>query len=561
MSTAQSFTSPLFQPIVPMDGGTYSIAPGYKATFYAAGTTTPKTIYQNPGLSVPYPSPSWVAVLDDQGSALIYLGAGGYKLVLTTAGDVPVPGWTIDNIQGGSSFGTGFVNSFAELAAVNTTLNPYTYIGGYYEPGDGGEGMFYNVTSSDSADGGYIQTSTFDTTKRWFRIPDESGKVRTASFGAIGLSVNHTDSVLAADSYAATYGLTLLVNTPARVNNMTFTAPSVEFVEGAFIRGWTAATVTFNGTVYGPDAIIFSHTIGGGLDVVLANASQQSNPYWFEASPDASGAENLAAMTKWLAAGAGVFVVPGGDYTYTGTFPTVDTPTLFYGTINGERQGIQFGANDSVARFGSFTASDGGNSISGDGAGGMLTDGNWSVSGELNVGKAGTGVSYYRVGGSLARSAPTYGSVAFAGTTPIYSQVIQANSLSRNGDKIHVILQGTYTGDWTGVYGNVVVKIGGLDTLFGGSPLLYLSGNSGAFRAEFDLVRVSETEAIAYPIGWDYGAGSTYPIGINSGTKITLPGTGWAQNQTLAVEGNRGGSPATGAGYLNFVDVSILAQP
>lgn len=52
---------------------------------YAAGTTTPRAAYQDPYLLVPHANP---IVLDDQGSADIWLGAGSYHLRLEDADGV-----------------------------------------------------------------------------------------------------------------------------------------------------------------------------------------------------------------------------------------------------------------------------------------------------------------------------------------------------------------------------------------------------------------------------------------------------------------------------------------
>ncbi|MES2367611.1 MAG: hypothetical protein V4563_17175 [Pseudomonadota bacterium] len=542
-------------------------ADGYFAKFYAAGTAIPKAIYIDPELNVPYPSPSNVAVLDADGRALIYLGAGGYKLVICKPDDTPV--YTQDNIAGENSFGTGFVDSFADLLNVNTTLNKYTYIGGYYAPGDGGDGMFYNNTSSDAADGGYVQDSTFDNTKRWFRIPDESGKVRSASFGAIGLSVNRTDAMLAADAYAASQGLTLLVNVFTRVNDMTFAAPSVEFVEGAFIRGFAAATVTFNGIVSGSDSTIFSHSLGGGLDVILANPSQVSNPYWFEASPTQSAGNNATSFSKWKAAGAGVFVVPAGDWPHTGDFnPVADRLTLLYGSVGDRVPGTFYGppslisgsvdidtTGDITADVFNGTAITVANDVNagnvfavGSVSGAQVYGENFLVSasgyvsaattvsagenvtagvlgaGTLNA-RAGTSTSVYRASGCLFN-------VIGAGTG-----TIGAASLTADGDSIKIIAAGTFTGSAT----NFVTKItvGGQDVLTSGGGTIV--GSGGSYYMEVTVSRTSATTASCVGfINWTNGPTERQSVPYSGTANIT-----WANSNAVASTTSGTGTSAT----------------
>lgn len=563
-----------FQWFVPATTGTGLVpAAGYFAKLYSAGTTTPKAIYTDPDLDVAYPSPSNTAVLDAEGRALIYLGAGGYKLVICKPDDTPV--YTQDNIAGENSFGTGFVDSFADLAGVNTTLNKYTYIGGYYTPGDGGEGMFYNETSATAGDGGYVQDSTFDVTKKWFRIPDENGKVRSASFGAIGLSVNRTSSMLAANTYAASINASLLINTVVRVDTMTFTAPSVEFVEGASVRGWTAATVTFNGIVSGPLSSIFVHSVGGGLDVVLANVSQESNPYWFEGSPTQSAGNNVTSFAKWKAAGAGLFILPPGSWPHTGSFtPHASRITIFFGSVTGNLPGTFYGPASILK--GSLSLDITGNyGFTGDTVftgqltliGALNQTGNATITGAITVSgvaQVGSLVSDDTIAATTeitAGSTITAGNAVIAGNNPSLPGYVQARAgtsgraykaggsgnivigtgdatleegaLVLGGDYIKIICAGTTTSDTP----TITVTVQGV-TVFSFTLGSGTSANPYDYRAEVLVFRTGA--ATAYATG--YAAFSGTSTGTTAGRLIGVdnkPDSGtlaitWANVSTIA---------------------------
>lgn len=60
---------------------------------YAAGTSTPLVTYKNKGESSQNTNP---IILDSSGQCNLWLGANAYKLILTTALDVPI--WTQDNV-------------------------------------------------------------------------------------------------------------------------------------------------------------------------------------------------------------------------------------------------------------------------------------------------------------------------------------------------------------------------------------------------------------------------------------------------------------------------------
>ena len=85
---------------VPLSGG--------KVYTYIAGTSTAKASYDDNFLISPQQNP---VILDSNGEATIYL-RGLYKLVLTTALDVPV--WTLDYVEGMGSWHSDYFPDFME---------------------------------------------------------------------------------------------------------------------------------------------------------------------------------------------------------------------------------------------------------------------------------------------------------------------------------------------------------------------------------------------------------------------------------------------------------------
>jgi hypothetical protein len=325
-----------FQWLTPAQSGVGLVpAVGYKVKWYEAGTTTPKIIYTDAALSVPYPAPSNTAVLDDEGRALIYLSAGGYKMVVTTPLDSPV--YTQDNINGGNNFGTGFAANFAALTSVNTALNSFCYIPGYYTSGDGGEGMFYLATSSASPDGGYVQSSD-DSSRRWLRVPDENGDVRAASFGYCGAGVR-TDELLAADAYAVSIGARLRIQLDVCTSSSIMLGSSLVFNQTAALNANGTATLVVYGVVEAGGWNLFSSWTS-----VTLSYNQESRPEWLGATLSADPTANAAAFAKWKASNAGVFVVPPGTWPHTGTFtPVADRITIFIGSVGDRPSGTFYG--------------------------------------------------------------------------------------------------------------------------------------------------------------------------------------------------------------------------
>lgn len=484
--------NPVFRWFVPAQNGTGLVpAAGYKAKFYAAGTDTPKTIYEID--DTPYPSPSNTAVLNSEGYAEIKLGEGGYKLVVTDSDDVAV--FTQDNISGAGNFGSGFTEAVqAEspygLADVDTTANRFTFCAGYYEPGDGGHGMFWNETSSTPDDTGYVIASLFDPTKRWFRIPDEAGDVRAASFGYIGSrSGDCTDQLLAACAYCASNNKVLRIGAGDTatigqgLGTLTLTVPGVYLEQGSVLTASVGAdTLVITGRVDGTAEQHFS-----GFDGVEFQAPQVvQNPEWFGADLDSPN--NTAAFALWLGSlpNGGAFILPPGGWNYanTGTFPYPDIPLLLYGTVVATSTGLDIPPgvhfpDDSQFRFFRLLFPNGAKLESWNS--GAQLDGEFSATGDISTGSnisadnanittdvtAGENVRAGNDGaGSLIARAGTstrtvkspgmyatvIGSAATSGTslTELLGTTLYANTLVNTGDRLRIKLAGNLSGNTSG---------------------------------------------------------------------------------------------------------------
>lgn len=114
---------------------------------YEEGTTTPKPTYTTAAGDVANTNP---VVLDSEGYADVWLGDGGYKFVLKTAGGVTL--WTVDNIGGSSS--TAFGGNVYSLTT-NTNITSVYQNGAIFATGtitlsllgasNAGEGFYISV--------------------------------------------------------------------------------------------------------------------------------------------------------------------------------------------------------------------------------------------------------------------------------------------------------------------------------------------------------------------------------------------------------------------------------
>ena len=315
-------------------------AAGWIAAWYSAGTSNPKAVYDADGTV--YPSPSNEVTLDSEGKADIRLGTGNYKLQILDTDRAVI--YTQDDIAGGGSFGTGFCDVVVDetglggLKDVDCSVNRFTFCAGYWAIGDGGHGMFWNETSTDAEDGGYIIASQNPPEKRLFRIPDESGDVRAASFGYIGSNnEDYNAEFVAAASYASANNHRLIVGAgnlaTVGVNgqNLIIYAPAIHFEPGAVLTANTGVlALGFYAIVTGQREWHFV----GFTAVTFPIVQTLENPEWFNVTP---GVVNDAGFTAWLASlpAGGAFILPPGEWAWSlkSSFPYPSNPLLMNGSV------------------------------------------------------------------------------------------------------------------------------------------------------------------------------------------------------------------------------------
>lgn len=116
---ANKFVYPLFKAFSQLG----ALAAGYKLYSYEAGTTTPKTVYQDKALTTAHTNP---IVLNSLGEAPAEIYTTGLtKWSLTDTDDVVQPGWPIDNLEGYTYESTG------EDKTSDYTIDPSEMDGAY----------------------------------------------------------------------------------------------------------------------------------------------------------------------------------------------------------------------------------------------------------------------------------------------------------------------------------------------------------------------------------------------------------------------------------------------
>lgn len=585
--------SPVFRWFVPAQNGTGLVpAAGYKAKFYSAGTTTPKAIYDVDGTI--YPSPSHIATLNSEGYAGIKLGPGSYKLVVTTAADAEV--YTQDNINGDGSFGTGFVETVQPtavaptfgpngLAALDTGTNRFTWCAGYWEVGDGGHGFFWNETSADADNGGYIIASSFDPTKRWFRIPDEDGAVRAASFGYIGTKTgNLTDELQSACSYAYSYGYKLLIG-PGNVATVGTESPTLSiyapefYLEpgSMFTSNGTMTTVLFNGIVTGSREQHFS-----GCGYAFETNQEDDHPEWVGGFPTGSAAGNATAFALWLASDAGAYTLPPGDWEWSGSsaaFPYPTVPFTMLGSINptsGENIPTgYYGTDTSRIRANQILLTSGPTitGIGGDAVvvgdvvvtGGMSatesisTDSHVNADGDVSAGLGASGRLTGRVGVSSQRYVAAgmgYVNITPANTSGTSPEVlatisILANALQNAGDRLEIKAKGYFQG--ASAQGKAIwLKIGALAIT---DSAEFGSMEDGEFHMECEILLTAPgTAAITNRLFWRDVFTST--TGFAMSYNASTVSVDFTANQSLTLN-----AQALVSGTIYFRSMSIDSFP
>lgn len=280
-----------------------AVLSGGRVYFYAVGTTTPKAVYQDYQRLATHAQP---VVLSASGHATIFLGDGGYKVVLTDESGAVID--TKDGIFGstggigsGSNATLSIYKLYSDLRAA-TDAPDVAYVCGRTTEGDGGAGLFQLIPGSSAPDddgvylvangGASVYKRIFDESinPEWYGVKydiaaDQSARLSAALAASVYLSfpVLVTRQVYLAANISVTIGASLRTNedgyfsSPSSVT-MDFQTGSTFSSTGSPFR--SAVQPTFlAGTI---DALRLSW-FGGNWARCLASTSAKF-PLWMDVS-------------------------------------------------------------------------------------------------------------------------------------------------------------------------------------------------------------------------------------------------------------------------------------
>ena len=221
---------------------------GGKVYFYAVGTTTPKTVYQDYQRLAAHPQP---VVLSASGHATIFLGDGGYKVVLTDASGAVMD--TKDGIfaSGGSFVGVGsnatvsFFKTYNDLRAI-TDGPDVAYVCGRDAEGDGGQGLFQLIPGSSTPDDGGVYLVAGAGSYVYKRIFDES--INPEWYGVkYGVATDQSARFAAALSASNYLSFPVLMTGEVYIsaNIVAQIGTSVRATEDGHFRSGSSVSVTF----------------------------------------------------------------------------------------------------------------------------------------------------------------------------------------------------------------------------------------------------------------------------------------------------------------------------
>lgn len=290
------------------DGGKPLSAPGGRAKFYTAGTSTPETVYSDIDLTQ-----------SDALGPVVYTDELGYLPAIWLKTDrlykvrveQKVPGsgnqwtllWEVDDvgyIDRNTSDEIGnipiFVNSISELKTVDHTENPVVEVLGYYNPGDWGESSVFVfdpecVKAPD--DGAYVLPSNQQqsVSGRW--VQQFSGYVLDVrKFGALPDMDSNSD-VSAKLVNAVHYSQDN--STRTRPITVGFVAPGrYDFVGNFDFSQYTFTDIADNNTVYPIQWFIGNDVVFNSLSVSTSTFTLSKNTECLTVNALVSGNCNLA---------------------------------------------------------------------------------------------------------------------------------------------------------------------------------------------------------------------------------------------------------------------------
>jgi hypothetical protein len=160
-------------------------AAGAQIYAYYVGTSTPRDTYTTYQGNIPS---AWPVVCDSAGKAIIFLGAGLYKFIITDSLNNIIK--MVDGVggQGQSIVVSTVVGSVNSLKALAPNIVQYVVCLGYHTVGDGGGGAFYwgaNITSGQD-DGAIVAPTNPDVLNpgSWIRVFDGDAPANILVWGA-----------------------------------------------------------------------------------------------------------------------------------------------------------------------------------------------------------------------------------------------------------------------------------------------------------------------------------------------------------------------------------------
>lgn len=241
-----------------------AVLAGGSLEFYAVGTTTPKSVYADYQQLSALGS---VVTLDGAGDATIFLGSGGYKVILKDALGAQLE--VVDGIFGtggaaavDSNATYGFFKVYNDLRALATAID-VAYVAGRDAEGDGGEGWFQLQPGVVAHDDDGIFLAAAGGSVEYKRIFDAA--INPEWYGVrYAVSVDQSVALLRALNASAA------VNFPALVTDRVFLAQNVLVPVGAslvagqdaYFQADASVSLTFQaGTRFDGRGVAFSGAV------------------------------------------------------------------------------------------------------------------------------------------------------------------------------------------------------------------------------------------------------------------------------------------------------------
>lgn len=270
------------------------LASGGSLSFFQSGTSTPKAVYQDAALTIPHTNP---VTLDASGSAVIFLGAGAYSILLKDAAGAQVAP-PVDGVVGGSGDGSSNASmavlaTYADVRAMATAPD-FVVVCGRLAIGDGGQGAFQRIPGSTMIDDdGVVLTSA-----------SGSNVYRRETGGVIDPQWYGVQYGVSADQYTNLYHAlvgSVTHNLPVQLGGSVYlnqnlgvpTKAILTAVDDGFFTATLGVTVTFPaGSRFSATGRTFGTNVNASFAANVCNTSPLS---WFGDTVDD------VRVAKWIA--------------------------------------------------------------------------------------------------------------------------------------------------------------------------------------------------------------------------------------------------------------------